>query len=465
MLHIYNTLTRQKELFKPLQPGKVSMYVCGMTVYDLCHIGHARMLAVFDMVARYLRFTGYEVKYVRNITDIDDKIIKRANENHEPYTALTERMINAFHQDTAAISVLPVTVEPRATEYIPHMIKLIATLIDKGYAYIGDNGDVLYAVNQFKTYGELAHQDLDKLRSGARVAVSEVKKDPLDFVLWKLAKPGEPQWDSPWGAGRPGWHIECSAMAMDCLGEQFDIHGGGFDLTFPHHQNEIAQSEAATGRKFVNIWMHNGFIQINQEKMSKSLNNFFTLRDVLNEYPAEIVRYFLLASHYRSPINYSTESLESAKAALERFYTALRGLDIHTAQIDSKQKLINSYQLRFEQAMNDDFNTPEALAVLFDLVRDMNRARDENIELANQLGALLKHLAEVLGILQQTPEKFLQAGTQAIEVEKIESLIAARNSARKNKAWAEADRVRDELLALGITLEDTASGTLWRHNK
>ena len=464
MLHIYNTLTRQKELFKPLQPGKVSMYVCGMTVYDLCHIGHARMLAVFDMVARYLRFIGYEVKYVRNITDIDDKIIQRAHENHEPYTALTERMINAFHEDTAAISVLPVTVEPRATEYIPHMIKLIATLIDKGYAYIGDNGDVLYAVNQFKSYGELAQQDLDKLRSGARVAVSAAKQDPLDFVLWKLAKPGEPQWDSPWGAGRPGWHIECSAMAMDCLGEHFDIHGGGFDLTFPHHQNEIAQSEAATGKKFVNIWMHNGFIQINHEKMSKSLNNFFTLREVLKQYPAEIVRYFLLASHYRSPINYSAESLDSAKAALERFYTALRGLNIQAVQIDLTQKLINAYQLRFEQAMNDDFNTPEALAVLFDLVRDINRARDENIELANQLGALLKHLAEVLGILQQSPAQFLQAGTQALDVEKIECLIAARNSARKNKAWAEADKIRDELLALGITLEDTANGTLWRHN-
>lgn len=458
MLQIHNTLTKQKEIFKPQHAGKIGIYVCGMTVYDLCHIGHARVMVVFDMVARYLRSRGYEVNYVRNITDVDDKIIKRAQENNEDYTALTERMIAEMNKDSAALNVLPPDSAPRATEYIADMIKLIKTLIDKGYAYVADDGDVIYSVSKFKTYGQLAHQDLEKLRNGIRVAVSDSKQDPLDFVLWKLAKPAEPSWDSPWGAGRPGWHIECSAMAIDCLGNHFDIHGGGFDLTFPHHQNEIAQSEAATGEKFVNNWMHVGFVQINEEKMSKSLNNFFTVREVLNQYPAEVVRYFLLASHYRSPINYAKENLESAHAALERFYIALRDLPVGDATKNAAQ----SYVERFNEAMDDDFNTPVALAVLFDLTREINRVREEDIQLAADLAAQLHQLADVLGILKQKPEDFLKAGVQEDEVKKIESLIVARKQARENKQWQEADKIRDELLSLNVVLEDSAQGTIWR---
>lgn len=458
MLQIYNTLTKQKEIFKPLHPGKVGLYVCGMTVYDLCHIGHARVMVVFDMVTRYLRSQSYDVNYVRNITDIDDKIIKRAQENNETYTALTERMIAEMQQDSAALNILPPTIAPKATAYIAEMIQLIETLVAKNYAYIAEDGDVIFAVNQFKTYGELAHQDLEKLRNGIRVAVSNSKQEPLDFVLWKLAKPGEPSWESPWGAGRPGWHIECSAMAMDCLGSHFDIHGGGFDLTFPHHQNEIAQSEAATGEKFVNSWMHVGFVQINEQKMSKSLNNFFTVREVLNQYPAEVVRYFLLASHYRSPINYTEENLNSAHAALERFYLALRDLPVGDASKNTAERYVE----RFNEAMNDDFNTPVAIAVLFDLVREINRVRDEDKQLAADLAAQLNQLADVLGILQQTPADFLKAGAQEDEVQKIEGLIAARNAARVNKQWQEADRIRNELVSLNVILEDSAQGTVWR---
>ena len=412
------------------------------------------------MIIRYLRYLGYEVTCVRNITDIDDKIIKRAQENNEPYFELTERMIKAFHDDIAAINILPADIEPKATQHIPHMIALIQTLLEKKYAYIADNGDVCYAIREFKTYGELAKQSLDEMRSGARVAITESKHDPLDFVLWKLAKPGEPSWESPWGAGRPGWHIECSAMSMDCLGEQFDIHGGGLDLIFPHHQNEIAQSEAATGKKFVNVWMHNGFVQINHEKMSKSLNNFFTLRDVLKEYPAEVVRYFLLASHYRSPINFSAENLESARAALTRFYTTLRDL---TTGVDIDPQDENKYLQSFKDAMNDDFNTPEALAVLFDLAREINRVRDEDARKAESLAALLRKMGNILGLLQQNPEDFLKAGANKEKIELIEQLITERNIARQRKNWAEADKIRDKLLALNILLEDSVDGTMWRH--
>lgn len=457
MLQIYNTLTRKKETFKPIKPGQVGMYVCGMTVYDYCHIGHGRMFVVFDVINRYLRFLDYKVNYVSNITDIDDKIIKRANENKEDYFKLTERFTKATQEDKKALGVLPPDEEPHATQYIPQIIQLIQMLLKKGYAYIAENGDVYYKVSQFKNYGELAHQDLEKLRAGARVDVVDAKHDPLDFVLWKMAKPNEPSWDSPWGKGRPGWHIECSAMATQLLGNHFDIHGGGLDLRFPHHQNEIAQSEAATDEKFVNVWVHNGFVQVNKEKMSKSLGNFFTIREVLAKYHPEAVRYFMLASHYRSPINYSEENLNSAHVALERLYTALRDLPKTT------KENFGEFRERFMEKMNDDFNTPEALAVLFDMTREINRLKDENkLEEAAQLGHGLKKLAGILGILQLEPEAFLQTGVNQAEIKKIEELIAARNAARKNKNWAEADRMRDELLNMGIILEDAAEGTVWK---
>lgn len=457
MLHIYNTLTKQKQLFTPLQPGKIGIYVCGITVYDYCHIGHARLCVVFDVLTRYLRAIGYEVKYVRNITDVDDKIIKRANELGEDAATLAQRFIQAMHEDERALNVLPPDIEPRATEYMSEMIAMIEKLIANHYAYIAENGDVYYQVSRFDHYGELAYQDLDKLRAGARVDVVEVKRDPLDFVLWKRAKPGEPKWPSPWGDGRPGWHIECSAMSTSVLGEHFDIHGGGLDLVFPHHTNEIAQAEGATGKKFVNVWVHNGFVQVDKEKMSKSLGNFFTIRDILAQYDAETVRYFLMASHYRSPINYSTENLQSAHAALERFYQVLRGLP----KAEKKQE--NKFTLRFHAAMEDDFNTPIAISVLFDLVREINRLRSEGeLVQAAEYGALLKYLGTVLGILQQNPEVFLRSGVDALDVEKIELLIEQRNLARQNKAWQKADEVRDELLVMGIVLEDTAEGTIWR---
>jgi len=467
MLQIYNTLTHQKEPFQPLVPGKVGIYVCGMTVYDDCHIGHARAtMVVFDVVVRYLRSRGYDVTYVRNVTDIDDKIIKRAQENNESYTALTERVITSMRADAAALGVLPPTHEPRATQYIEKIVKFIEVLLNKKHAYIADNGDVCYDVSSFEKYGELAHQDVSKLRAGARIDVVNSKDDPLDFVLWKLAKPGEPHWPSPWGDGRPGWHIECSAMAMDSLGTTFDIHGGGGDLVFPHHQNEVAQSEAATGEQFVKTWMHVGFVQINKEKMSKSLGNFFTIKDVLAQYPAEIVRYFLLASHYRSPVNYSEENLQSAGNALERFYIALRDLTEldSTSPLTVDEKNNSEFVQRFNTAMDDDFNTPEALAVLFDLAREINRVKETNRSQAVRLALLLRHLGEILGLLQQAPEQFLRAGTNQDEVQQIEALIAARKQARADKNWAEADRVRQKLLAMGVSLEDTAAGTIWRKN-
>lgn len=456
MLRIYNSATKEKQLFTPITPGKVSMYVCGMTVYDYCHIGHGRLFVVFDMVARYLRSRDFEVTYVRNITDIDDKIINRAAENNEPITALTERFIAATHEDERALGVLPPDIEPRATEYVSHIIDLIKTLLEKDYAYVATNGDVYYSVNRFADYGKFSHQTLDKLRHGARVDILEDKQDPLDFVLWKLAKPGEPTWDSPWGKGRPGWHIECSAMSAECLGKNIDIHGGGLDLVFPHHQNEIAQSEAAFDCHFANTWMHMGYVQVNSEKMSKSLKNFSTIREVLGQYETEIVRYFMLASHYRSPINYSSENLDSAKAGLARLYISLRGLP-ETQVVGG-----DDFLKRFNEAMDDDFNTPLALSVLFDIARDINKLRDENkISEAAELGALLKKLCGIFGILQKDPEEFLQSGSD-IDMKEVEYLIKVRNEARANKAWAEADRVRQQLLEMGVILEDTPNGTEMR---
>jgi len=458
MLTLYNSLTRQKEVFTPIHPGKVGIYVCGMTVYDYCHIGHGRVLVAFDVITRYLRFCNYEVNYVRNITDIDDKIIQRANEQGETLTALTNRFIAAMGEDEAALQVLPPTAEPRATEAILQMIDMISILIDKGFAYVGTTGDVYYNVEQFADYGKLAHKELESLQAGARVAIVDAKNNPLDFVLWKMAKPNEPGWESPWGVGRPGWHIECSAMATTCLGNHFDIHGGGFDLKFPHHENEIAQSEAATGEKFVNYWLHVGFVQVNKEKMSKSLGNFFTLREVFARYHPEVVRYFMVLSHYRSPVNYSEESLNTAAEALERLYLALRGMPVVVASEDS------TYEQTFKAAMDDDFNTPEALAVLFELTRQINRLRSENPDEAAMCAAILRRLATVLGFLQEDPESYLQSTTsidEALRI-KIEKLVDERVTARKNKDWARADEVRAELTALGVSLEDTADGTLWR---
>ncbi len=462
-LQIYNSLTRRKETFIPIEAGIVRMYVCGMTVYDYCHIGHARVMVVFDVIVRALRSRGYDVTYVRNITDVDDKIIRRARENGEDFHALTQRFIAAMHEDSAALGNEPPTVEPRATESIPAIIALVRQLLEKGFAYVADNGDVYYDVARFERYGELANQKLDELRAGARVEVQEAKRDPLDFVLWKMAKSGEPGWPSPWGLGRPGWHIECSAMSQSCLGNHFDIHGGGMDLKFPHHECEIAQSEAATGGPFVNYWMHNGFVQIDDEKMSKSLGNFFTVRDVLARYQPEVVRFFIISSHYRSPLNYSDENLQHAKASLDRLYTALRDVPTPAPALPSSE-----YEARFTGAMDDDFNTPEALAVLFDLARDVNRAREQHRADGPALGALLRSLGGVLGLLQMEPNQFLH-GTGAspeagagLSAAQIEQLIERRVEARKHKDWAEADRIRDVLVHQRIVLEDGVEGTRWR---
>jgi cysteinyl-tRNA synthetase len=463
MLQVFNNLTKKKEEFKPIEAGKAGIYVCGMTVYDYCHVGHARVLVVFDMIARYLRYSGYDVTYVRNITDIDDKIIKRANENGESIENLTDRFIEAMHKDSAALGVLPPDQEPRATTSMGEIIGMIEALVARGYAYAADNGDVYYDVSKFDGYGKLSGKKIEDLRVGERVAVDEAKDDPLDFVLWKAAKPGEPSWPSPWGEGRPGWHIECSAMSTHCLGEHFDIHGGGLDLQFPHHENEIAQSEGATGCKFVNYWLHNGFVQINEEKMSKSLGNFFTLREVLKSYAPEVMRYFILASHYRSPLNYSDQNLDSAKAALERFYTALRGVE--AAETTAGGKEVGTYQARFNSAMDDDFNTPEALAVLFEIANALNKAKAENNTAeAARLADLLKELGGILGLLQSDPVAFLKGGavTDGLSDADISVLITQRTAAKKEKNWAEADRIRDELQAQGIILEDGPGGTTWR---
>jgi cysteinyl-tRNA synthetase len=458
MLQIHNSLTRRKETFRPMEPGQVRMYVCGMTVYDYCHLGHARVLVVFDVVYRYLRALGFEVTYVRNITDIDDKIIRRAAENGEDIRTLTDRFIAAMHEDAAALGVLPPTVEPRATEHIDGMLTMIGRLIERSYAYVADNGDVYYAVTKFDNYGQLSGKRIEDLRAGERVAPDEAKHDPLDFVLWKAAKPGEPAWDSPWGAGRPGWHIECSAMSIHYLGNHFDIHGGGQDLQFPHHDNEIAQSEAATCEHFVNYWMHNGFVRVNEEKMSKSLGNFFTVREVLARYPAEVVRYFILSSHYRSPLNYSDEPLDAARAGLTRLYTALRGLEPADTGGDGED-----YRRRFREAMDDDFNTPVAVAVLFDIAREVNRLRDADRPAAERLAGLLRELGSMLGLLECEPEAFLKGGEEGGPDEAtVEALIGKRLAARKARDFAEADRIRDELAGQGIVLEDGPGGTTWR---
>ena len=459
MLQIYNTLTRSKEEFVPLESGKVKMYVCGLTTYDYCHIGHARMFVAFDVVVRYLRSRGYQVSYVRNITDIDDKILRRANENNELFSDLTQRFIDATREDEEALFVLRPDMEPRATAHIEQIIALIQRLIAADFAYKVANGDVYYSVSQFSGYGKLSNKNLEELLAGARIEIGELKRDPRDFALWKAASDGEVGWDSPWGYGRPGWHIECSAMSTCCLGDSFDIHGGGSDLMFPHHENEIAQSEAATGKQFARTWMHNGPVRVDNEKMSKSLGNFFTVRDVLQKFKAEIVRYLLISSHYRSPINYSDQSLRQASVALERFYNTLRGLDTQSAR-----DLVNSrFEKAFCAAMDDDFNTPIALGALFDLAREINRQREGHPEQANQLGRLLIRLGSVLGILQSAPDEYLQSqGEEQVDAGAIDALIVRRREARTSRNWALADEIRDKLAAMKVVVEDTAEGSTWR---
>lgn len=456
MLKIYNTLTRQKEEFKPIHPGKVGMYVCGVTIYDHCHIGHGRTFVAFDVVARYLRYSGYELNYVRNVTDVDDKIIKRAAETRVTCDDLTERLIGDMHADFDALGMVRPDVEPRATQHIHEIIDLVETLIAKDHAYVADNGDVMFIVESFADYGKLSGQDLEQLQAGARVDVVDAKRNPLDFVLWKMSKPGEPTWDSPWGPGRPGWHIECSAMNSKHLGNHFDIHGGGSDLQFPHHENEIAQSCCAHGGDYVNTWMHSGMVMVDKEKMSKSLGNFFTIRDVLAHYDAESVRYFLMSGHYRSQLNYSEDNLKQARAALERMYTALR--DLPATPAAGGEELV----ARFKEAMDDDFNTPEAYSALFDLVREINRQKAEDLSVAAGLGARLRELGAVLGILQQDPDAFLKGDEADDEVAEIEQLIAQRNQARADKNWAAADAARNRLTEMGIVLEDSAGKTSWR---
>ena len=464
-LQIFNTLTRKKDVFIPLEENKVKMYVCGMTVYDYCHLGHARVLVCFDVIVRYLRSQGYDVTYVRNITDIDDKILNRANENGETFTSLTERFIDAMHEDEARLNVRRPDLEPKATSHIAEIIKMIEQLISNGFAYTAPNGDVYYSVQKFPTYGQLSKKNLEELLAGARVDVEDLKRDPRDFALWKSAKQGEVSWSSPWGEGRPGWHIECSAMSTCCLGDTFDIHGGGPDLPFPHHENEIAQSEGATGQKYVNYWMHAGAIRVNKEKMSKSLGNFFTIRDVLESYPAEVVRYFLVSSHYRSQVDYSEGSLKEAQSALSRLYTALRDVP-SVGSVADDSDYCNEYRARFQSSMNDDFNTPVALAVMFDLVKELNRSKADDDGRAGNLAGLLKEFGEILGILQMDAEVFLKSsggfGVDLISEVEIEKLIADRISARSNKDWAESDRIRDYLKDAGVILDDRKEGTVWR---
>lgn len=482
-MKIYDSLTQQKSEFVPLVPGHVGMYVCGMTVYDYCHLGHARVLVAFDVITRYLRQSGYEVNYVRNITDVDDKIIRRAQENGETVEVLTDRFIAAMHEDERALGVLRPTQEPRATRYIDRMLDMIGVLEGKGAAYQGQDGDVFFAIDSFPDYGKLSKRKLEDLRAGERVSVQESKRNPLDFVLWKHAKPGEVSWPSPWGAGRPGWHIECSAMSADCLGKTFDIHGGGPDLLFPHHENEIAQSEKAHDCTFARRWMHAGPVRVNQEKMSKSLGNFFTIRDVLQKVPAEVVRYFIVSSHYRSPIDYSEASLREAQQALTRFYNGLRdiyeetGLQpaaslVDSARLDSAvtegvssdlDPELQGFRARFAEAMDDDFNTPAALAVLFDLVKRLNTLKTLDRVAAVALARELVRLAQPLGLLQQSPDVFLQGGLapEGLSIDDIEALIQQRQEARASRNWAESDRIRDLLAARGIVLNDSREGTTW----
>ncbi|MDO6489012.1 cysteine--tRNA ligase [Colwellia sp. 6_MG-2023] len=472
MLQIYNTLTRKKEAFTPINPGKVGLYVCGCTVYDLCHIGHGRTYISFDNIARYMRFSGYDVNYVRNITDVEDKIINRAAQNNETTEQLTERTIAYMHEDFDALNIARPDIEPRVTTHMNEIIAMIETLIAKKHAYIAGEkdssdtnntgkGDVLFDVSSYADYGKLSGQDLEQLQSGSRVDVDQSKNNPLDFVLWKSAKPGEPSWSSPWGEGRPGWHIECSAMNAKELGHHFDIHGGGSDLQFPHHENEIAQSCCALETPYVNYWMHTGMVQVDQEKMSKSLGNFFTIRDVLAQYDAETVRFFLTTGHYRSQLNYSTDNLNQARASLERIYTALRDVDISDDFILDKS---STYVKQFCQAMDDDFNTPQALAVLFEIAKELNVVKSNNIEQAEKLAATLKTLGGVIGLLQLAPESFLQGQNANEDVAEIEALIVQRNQARIDKDWALADEARDKLNAMNIILEDSAGKTTWRKN-
>ncbi len=457
MLKVFNTLTRQKEEFKPITPGKVKLYVCGVTIYDYCHIGHARTYVAFDVIVRYLRARGFEVTYVRNITDVDDKIIRRAQENSEAIADVTERYTQAMHDDFDALNLLRPDIEPTVTGHMQDIIVMIERLIADGHAYVANDGDVLFDVSTFKEYGQLSRQNLEQLQAGARVDVADNKQDPLDFVLWKQAKANEPSWQSPWGAGRPGWHIECSAMNKRHLGEHFDIHGGGSDLIFPHHENEVAQSCCANHSPYVNYWMHSGMVQVDEVKMSKSLGNFFTIRDVLAQFDAETVRYFLLSSHYRSQLNYSKDNLEQARASLERLYTALRD----APEVAASEPAAADLHDRFYAAMDDDFNAPEALAVLFELAREVNRALTAgDSAAAGAYAAQLRQLGQLLGLLTQTPAAFLQ-GADADVVE-IEALIAERNAARAAKDWARADAARDKLAAMQIELEDTATGTRWR---
>jgi cysteinyl-tRNA synthetase len=456
MLKLYNSLVRAQQEFVPIEPGRVRMYVCGMTVYDYCHLGHARVMVVFDMVTRWLRASGYQVTYVRNITDIDDKIIKRAQENGESIRNLTDRFIAFMHEDARALGVLKPDFEPRATEYVPQMLSMIGDLETNGYAYVAANHDVCYSVRKFAGYGRLSGKSIEDLRAGERVDVVAGKQDPLDFVLWKGAKEAEPEeakWPSPWGIGRPGWHIECSAMSSQLLGKHFDIHGGGQDLQFPHHENEIAQSEGAHGSTFVNYWMHNGFVRVDDEKMSKSLGNFFTIREVLKQYDAEVVRFFILRAHYRSPLNYSDAHLDDARQALTRLYTALKG---HA--VDAVIDWDDPYAAHFRGAMDEDFGTPEAMSVLFDLAAELNRTHEARV------AAQLKGLGGLLGLLQREPQEFLQAGSAegGLSSDEIDARIAARAAAKKARNFADADRLRDELKAAGIVLEDGPGGTTWR---
>ena len=456
MLSIYNTLTRKKEEFKPIVAGKVGMYVCGMTVYDFCHMGHARVMVSFDVIVRYLRHKGYDVNYIRNITDIDDKIINRAAENGEDFNVLVDRMVEAMNEDFAKLNVLTPDSEPKATDHIQGILDMTQTLIDKEFAYVGKSGDVYYRVRKFEGYGKLSGKVLEELESGARVDVAEDKEDPLDFVLWKAAKPGEPSWSSPWGEGRPGWHIECSAMSTCCLGNNFDIHGGGPDLKFPHHENEIAQSEAATGEDYANSWMHAGALRIDGEKMSKSLGNFFTIRDVLKEYDAEVIRFFLASVQYRSEINYSQDGLKDAQTKLDRLYNALKDCDL-SVKVPSDNEMVIDFKGRFVEAMDDDFNTPKAIAVLFELVTQINKA-DGDVK--NQLAALLKALADVLGCLQTDAQEYFKQGVE-LDDAYIQEMIGKRKQAKKDKDFALADQIRMDLDAQGIELQDSREGTTW----
>ncbi|MBN3859767.1 MAG: cysteine--tRNA ligase [Neisseriaceae bacterium] len=469
MLKIYNTITKQKEEFQPINPEAVSMYVCGMTVYDYCHLGHARLMVVFDIISRWIKELGYPLTYVRNITDIDDKIIAVAQKNKIPYQEVTAKFIQAMHEDSDALGILRPDIEPRATEYIPKIIQMIETLINNHKAYVADNGDVYYSVREFPAYGQLSGKNPDDLRAGERVDINEAKQDPLDFALWKAAKPDEPYWPSPWGDGRPGWHIECSTMSASLFGEIFDIHGGGADLQFPHHENELAQNcgvnhhfaieqtQPKLIQSHVKYWIHNGFIRVDNEKMSKSLGNFFTIREILEQYPAEVVRFFLLRTHYRSPLNYSDAHLTDAKNALTRLYTTLK----NTSPSQDLQDISyedNNYTERFFTAMNEDFNTTEAVAVLFELSSEINKTQDR------ELASYLKFLGNKLGILTQEPIHFLQGDedSSSLSSEEIEHLIAQRKTARETKNWAESDRIRDLLLENDIILEDSAQGTTWR---